>query len=401
MTVMKITLDQPTFLTALTSANTNPATPSTDDNFLNFLTELLGDVLPAETEVQEGALPSTEPSSNPTDTAQTVSDESTVTLDNLLIGMNYLAQVSSPTSTPTPTPIPTPTIQNEKLIELTQKTATDVDPTTVSSNQTTVSAGSIPSMPLPKTLPTPALNSFESNKLNSIDKSARSDRDSSVRQDETAFLNSLAASIQPSAEHEQKAKQTLNQLADWIQVKINADPSLAVLPLPSLPRAATERAISALKTDSTAIQGAATPANAAWEAKVEVQQTVSNAEINLAHYQANIKIYPPELGKVSAKLKMDKNSATLVVTAETKEVKALIETNLAGLREQFANSNIQLDRIEVTLADNKGNTNTDANARRESKQEKAEGMMESGEAILRKPSQSKQKQSDNAVDAYV
>lgn len=395
MTVMKITLDQPTFLTALTSANTNPATPSTDDNFLNFLTELLGDVLPAETEVQEAPLPSTESSSNQADTAQTISDEATATLDNLLIGMNYLAQVSSPT------PTPTPTIQNEQLIELTQKTATGADLATDSSNQTTVTAGSIPSMPSPKTLPMSSLNSFETNKLNSMDKSARSDRDASVRQDGTAFLNSVAASIQPSTEHEQKAKQTLNQLADWIQVKINADPSLAVLPLPSLPRAATERAISALKTDSTAIQGAATPANAAWEAKVEVQQTVSNAEINLAHYQANIKIYPPELGKVSAKLKMDKNSATLVVTAETKEVKALIETNLAGLREQFSNSNIQLDRIEVTLADNKGNANTDANARREARQEKAEVMMEPGEVILQKPSQSRQKQSDNAVDAYV
>lgn len=64
-------------------------------------------------------------------------------------------------------------------------------------------------------------------------------------------------------------------------------------------------------------------------------------------YNANIKIYPPELGTVLAKLRIGQNIAELVILTENDKVKEIVQANLNQLREQFQQSNIQLTSIDV------------------------------------------------------
>jgi flagellar hook-length control protein FliK len=68
-------------------------------------------------------------------------------------------------------------------------------------------------------------------------------------------------------------------------------------------------------------------------------------------YSANIKIYPPELGSVLAKLKVDKNNAELVITTESSAVKEIVESNLAQLRENFQRADITITHIQVNVAE--------------------------------------------------
>lgn len=64
-------------------------------------------------------------------------------------------------------------------------------------------------------------------------------------------------------------------------------------------------------------------------------------------YNASIKIYPPELGAVLAKLKLEKNNAELVIMTEHTRVKEIIESNLTQLRENFQNADINLTNIQI------------------------------------------------------
>lgn len=70
-------------------------------------------------------------------------------------------------------------------------------------------------------------------------------------------------------------------------------------------------------------------------------------EFNKQIVDARIKIYPPELGPMLAKLKIDKNNAELIITTENAKVKEIVESNLAQLREKFQQSDINLTSIQV------------------------------------------------------
>jgi flagellar hook-length control protein FliK len=74
-------------------------------------------------------------------------------------------------------------------------------------------------------------------------------------------------------------------------------------------------------------------------------------------YDAKIKIYPPELGSVIAKLKMENNKVELMLLTETNHVKQVIEANLPLLKEHFIHSDMQLTDIQVqtNLPDNQQN----------------------------------------------
>jgi flagellar hook-length control protein FliK len=194
---------------------------------------------------------------------------------------------------------------------------------------------------------------------------------------------------------DQKVVMSLQQMAEWVQAKVNAEPALTK----GMPQVDTRQTFAMLQSE-TAVGGAATPAKAAFEARVEVNQVMSNAELNLTTYHANIKIYPPELGKITAKMKMDKNEATLEITAENKQVKALLQGHLNTLREQFTSSNIHLNKIEIVLADPKEASTANPNGRREKE--------ETGETLASEPNETKapqaktsKKTSENVVDAYV
>lgn len=67
-------------------------------------------------------------------------------------------------------------------------------------------------------------------------------------------------------------------------------------------------------------------------------------------YDAKIKISPPELGQVTAKLRVDKNSTELVITTENDRVKEIVQSNLPQLRENFQNADINLTHIDVQSA---------------------------------------------------
>src|SRR5579885_77480 len=66
-------------------------------------------------------------------------------------------------------------------------------------------------------------------------------------------------------------------------------------------------------------------------------------------YDAHIKIYPPELGAVVAKLKLDKNNAELIIVTEHNRVKEVIQANIVQLRENFQNADINLTNIQVDV----------------------------------------------------
>jgi flagellar hook-length control protein FliK len=65
---------------------------------------------------------------------------------------------------------------------------------------------------------------------------------------------------------------------------------------------------------------------------------------------ANIRIYPPELGQVIAKLKMTgKNEATLDITSENSRVRDIIEASLPQLKSQFQQAGINIQTVTVDV----------------------------------------------------
>lgn len=97
-----------------------------------------------------------------------------------------------------------------------------------------------------------------------------------------------------------------------------------------------------------------------------IPQTVSSMVKEA--YDAKIKIYPPDLGHVLAKLKIDHNSAQLVMVADNNKVKEIIEANLPQLREHFRQADIQLTSIHVETA---SSGSKDQNAETQSHNEQA------------------------------
>ncbi len=83
-----------------------------------------------------------------------------------------------------------------------------------------------------------------------------------------------------------------------------------------------------------------------YDLKIELPLTTIDAAIKET-YNANIKIYPPELGEVTAKLKIDNNNAELIILTESNAVKQIVEANLNQLRENFQQAEINLTQIQV------------------------------------------------------
>jgi flagellar hook-length control protein FliK len=181
-----------------------------------------------------------------------------------------------------------------------------------------------------------------------------------------------------------KTTQALQDFGAWVQTKVNTN-----IVQPSL-------TASSLKAETMATTLNTAKMN--YPAQVEVNRDLSAMDINMANYRVNIKIYPPELGKITASLKMDKKSTSLEVVAETKEVKAMLQNHLSLLKEQFNQSNIQLDKVEVRLA---GDQQRDTKQESEAPYQEFEEPM--AEETNQKPSASIKKRStaENAVDAYV
>ena len=97
-----------------------------------------------------------------------------------------------------------------------------------------------------------------------------------------------------------------------------------------------------------------------YDSKIELPLP-SAAALAKETYDAKIKIYPPELGSVTATLKVDKNDAQLVIMAESSRVKEIIEANLPQLRENFQNANINLTHVQVQVALNSDSSKEQGN----------------------------------------
>lgn len=81
--------------------------------------------------------------------------------------------------------------------------------------------------------------------------------------------------------------------------------------------------------------------------EIHIEKLPTNNIIMHETYSANIKIYPPELGSVLAKLKVGPSGAELIILTENDKVKEIVQSNLNQLREQFQQANINLSNIDV------------------------------------------------------
>ncbi len=119
------------------------------------------------------------------------------------------------------------------------------------------------------------------------------------------------------------------------------------------------------------LSSSASPANPSQQPDIASAQTMPNVAhddirsyfefqpqrsidgMNHLAYDAKINIYPPELGHVAAKLKLNKNTAELTLTASSDRVKEILEANIAQLKQHFSQNDINLTnvRVDVSLSD--------------------------------------------------
>lgn len=90
--------------------------------------------------------------------------------------------------------------------------------------------------------------------------------------------------------------------------------------------------------------------NPLYDLKFDVTSNIENTHLKES-YDATIKIYPPELGFVTAKLKMDKNNVELMILTENNQVKHIIESNLSSLKQYFQQADVTLGQVDVQTRD--------------------------------------------------
>lgn len=150
------------------------------------------------------------------------------------------------------------------------------------------------------------------------------------------------------SDQQSKIAQSFSALGNMIQSQISATlPNQTPLTVNHL----------AVDTNST-VDNVAQAKKYDYEMSLEMPSDATDAHLKDA-YTANIKIYPPELGNVLAKLKLDKTSAQLVIVTENDRVKNIVEANIPQLREHFQQSNLTLTHIQVqTTSSGSGGQNT-------------------------------------------
>ncbi len=81
------------------------------------------------------------------------------------------------------------------------------------------------------------------------------------------------------------------------------------------------------------------------------------ASLKVDSYFATLKVYPPDLGQVTAEIQINKGMTELTLRADNPQVKQFIEASLPQLRESFENSHINLG--EVTIQNNSSDNRQD------------------------------------------
>lgn len=149
------------------------------------------------------------------------------------------------------------------------------------------------------------------------------------------------------------------------------------------------------------VKSAVMQGNQLAEAPVSIDIMSSLESVKKDVYTANIKIYPPELGSVIAKLKISKNTAELTLTTENDRVKQIVEANLPALRDHFIRSDLNLVSIDVHV--HLANTDVgDQQPKQQADQQKPDGSMPRQEANQKTNNQTLVKKRLNSlVDTYV
>ncbi len=136
------------------------------------------------------------------------------------------------------------------------------------------------------------------------------------------------------------------------------------------------------------------------EGEVKVELFTSSIDaLNKETYDAKIKIHPPELGHVTAKLKVDKGHAELVILTETVRAKEIVELNLPRLRENFQNSDINLTSVQVQASQSGAKDQSGQNSQHSDAFPIIESTNELNQQGL-SPKEESSKGSDTIIDTY-
>lgn len=134
-----------------------------------------------------------------------------------------------------------------------------------------------------------------------------------------------------------------------------------------------------------------------YELKIDVFNT-SSEPLAKNVYNASIKIYPPELGTILAKLKLDGNSAELHILTDNNRIKEVVEANINQLRHHFRDADINLTSIQIDVQSSQQDTD-----RKGSTHQQAQESHLFEEKNSSKTNQSKStisKSSDSLIDTY-
>lgn len=131
--------------------------------------------------------------------------------------------------------------------------------------------------------------------------------------------------------------------------------------------------------------------------KVDIH--VSGADSGLQDtYSANIKIYPPELGSMIAKLKVSKNGTELVILTENNHVKEIVQANLNQLRQDFQRADINLTNIQIDVQNQQSGQKENTNQNQQNFSSQAQ--MADNVAMPQLKSTSKSQAIDSIIDTY-
>lgn len=120
--------------------------------------------------------------------------------------------------------------------------------------------------------------------------------------------------------------------------------------------------------------------------------------LNKEAYEAKIKIYPPELGQVLAKLSVHNNNAQLVILTENDHVKQVVESNLSQLKQQFQQADINLTQVQVETH-SASSRDQFSNNQNNNEQNQGKSYLSDVNKLPNSPEQSK-KSTDSIIDTY-
>lgn len=118
-------------------------------------------------------------------------------------------------------------------------------------------------------------------------------------------------------------------------------------------------------------------------------------------YDAKIRVFPPELGHIIAKLRVGDNGANLSLTTENDRVKAIVEQNLPQLKENFQNANINLTNVNVQTSSQSTVTDQqNSNNQRRNEGSLAQNFTNESNSDQLVPAKEDSKSSNTIVDTY-